>query len=398
MDKDTNTDTDIKRVITCGVRWGDSANSYKDLMIENGVCVLATSNRGIGTFLSIGDQDLIALKDGRNIIALGKRKLNSNIRKGNWNGFFDQYLEQKITYEQQEKKASYFAFSLDDTIAMIDIEEWLVLDTPIYYPVMQSTVTIQDEYVKQACIDTFNGKRITLEESIARQIDASLKNAQLLFSEYMVMPNTDTGKASLLEKLLGSIDIVLNYEPDNEIAKKMKESITEGGYLISTKSRELSNIFNSKARSLKWSNYIYIPLFILTLLTFIIIAACYVKTFDINIITKDNLIVYVVTKGFIISSIILSVFGIASFFNKRIRENVYLIEEYDYKALIFESLQNIKDVFDEKKTEEVFNSMINKIIENPAVNLLKVKDKKSDLTLKNIKEVAKILSKFKKLN
>ena len=382
---------EIKRVITCGVRWGEYANSYAGLMIDNNACVLADSNKGINTFISISDQDLIALKDGHNIIALGKRKLNSNIRKGNWNGFFDQYLEQKITYEQQEKKASYFAFSLDDTIAMIDIEEWLVLDTPIYYPVMQSTVTIRDEKVIKDCINRFNELGTSSEQYISRQISFNLEKAQHLFSQYSVMSNDDDdeSKAPLVKDLLSSINVVLNYEPENEIAKQMKESITTGGYLVSKSSKDLVNVYSGKAKSLRKLNRRYTIAFITTLVVFMGLSVLYIICDFTSSINNNNLIVFIFTKGVIVSSIIASIFWLARFFNKRVHENVYLIEDYEHKSLIFGSLQNLKNVFADEMTPDVFRDIINKVIENPAINLLKIKDTKPHKIEIDLKEVVK---------
>ena len=382
---------EIKRVITCGVRWGEYANSYAGLMIDNNACVLADSNKGINTFISISDQDLIALKDGHNIIALGKRKLNSNIRKGNWNGFFDQYLEQKITYGQQEKKASYFAFSLDDTIAMIGIEEWIVLDTPIYYPVMQSTVTIRDEKVIKDCINRFNELGTSSEQYISRQISFNLEKAQHLFSQYSVMSNDDDdeSKAPLVKDLLSSINVVLNYEPENEIAKQMKESITTGGYLVSKSSKDLVNVYSGKAKSLRKLNRRYTIAFITTLVVFMGLSVLYIICDFTSSINNNNLIVFIFTKGVIVSSIIASIFWLARFFNKRVHENVYLIEDYEHKSLIFGSLQNLKNVFADEMTPDVFRDIINKVIENPAINLLKIKDTKPHKVEIDLKEVVK---------
>ena len=414
MDNDTNTDTKIKRVITCDIRWREVTNSYADLMISNGVCILGAGNRGTELFRSMWDGDLIALKDGINIIALGRPKLNNNqsaiIEKNTtWKGFFDKSVEPKLSDEQQEQKANYFNFSLTDKIDIIFIEKWVLLNTPIYYPVMQSTVTIRDKDVKDECIKRFIKPSKSAEEYKTEQINYYLENALHVFSQYTVISNDDVRKAPLSEELLNAIEIVLNYDPENKIAKTMKESISKNKESISKKdkiiedkeikikSKELADTYNKKADSLKESNCRYIYFFIVILLSFAIISFNHIATFDINSIAKDNLIVFIVTKGIITSSMILAVFWIARFLNKRIHENVYLIEEYEYKALIFNSLQNLKDVFGEERADEVFQKIIEKIIENPAVNLIKIKDKKSDISLANIKEIAETLNEVKKV-
>ena len=401
MDNNTVADTGIDRVITCGVRWGATANSYADLMTNNGVCVLATNHGSKNLFRSIGEGDLIALKDGRNIIALGKpliidNSITARLNNTTWKGFFNNTLNLNLSAEQLDEKEKEFGFSVYEEIDLIFIEEWLILDTPIYYPLVQGTVTIRDEYVKQECINAFNGNRISPEEYIVREVSSNLNKAQLLFSEYMVIPNTDIRKINMLDELLGSIDIVLNYEPDNEIVKKMKISITKKDQQIEEKSKELAETYKKKANLLLASNVVYIIAFIATLSVFIGFSTDHIKTFEITSIPKDILIVFIVTKGFIASSMILSVFWVARFLNRRIHENVYLIEEYKYKALMFDSLQNLKDVFGEKNADEVFKNVIEKIIENPAINLVKIKDKKSDITLKNIKEIAETVNEVKK--
>ena len=178
--------------------------------------------------------------------------------------------------------------------------------------------------------------------------------------------------------------------------KKMKISITKKDQQIEEKSKELAETYKKKANLLLASNVVYIIAFIATLSVFIGFSTDHIKTFEITSIPKDILIVFIVTKGFIASSMILSVFWVARFLNRRIHENVYLIEEYKYKALMFDSLQNLKDVFGEKNADEVFKNVIEKIIENPAINLVKIKDKKSDITLKNIKEIAETVNEVKK--
>ena len=228
-------------------------------------------------------------------------------------------------------------------------------------------------------------------------IEYHLKNAQHLFSQYSVMSDDNENKAPLVKELLNSINIILNYEPENKIAKQMNDSINKIDPLLKVKSKELSKIYNRKANFLLLNNIVYIVFFIATLVVFIYYSFCHITTFDINSITRDNLIVFIVTKGFIASSMILSVFWIARFLNKRIHENVYLIEEYEYKALIFDSLQNLKVVFEKDIPDDLFRDIMNKIIENPAVNLLKIKNAKSDISHKNIKEIAETLNDVKKV-
>ena len=407
-----NINTEIKRVITCGVRWGATANSYADLMTVNGVCVLGTGSGGLDLFRHIKNGDLIALKDGRNIIALGKPRLSnkgetSTTKDICWKYFFLNILGLKLSKDQLEKKANHFEFSLDDEIDVITIEEWIMLDTPIYYPLVQSTVTIRDEEVKQECINRFNELGTSTQEYAKRQVEYSLKNAQHLFSQYMVMSNDDIRKATLSNELLSSINIVLNYDPENEIAKTMKDSIikakdniakakeiiAEKDKIIEKKSDKLFTTYKKKADSLTTSNKTYEELFIITLLSFILLSSFYIYYISTLTITKEDLIIFIATRGLVVSSIILSVFWIARFLNKRIHENVYLIEEYEYRALIFESLQNLKGVFEQDIPDDLFRDIMNKIIENPAINLLKIKDKKSDETRLNTDDIVKLLSK-----
>ena len=402
MDNDTGANTGIDRVITCGARWGESANSYKDLMLNNGVCVLASGHGSIGLFRSIGEGDLIALKEGRKIIALGKPKLNIHSKTAerhetNWLDFLNNTLKLNLSTEQQEAKEAEFGFSVYEEIDVIIIEEWVILDTPIYYPLIQGTVTIRDEAVKKECIKRFNELGTNTKEHKTRVIEYHLKNAQHLFSQYSVMSDDNENKAPLVKELLNSINIILTYEPENKIAKQMNDSINKIDPLLKANSKELSKIYNRKANFLLLNNIVYIVFFIATLVVFIYYSFCHITTFDINSITRDNLIVFIVTKGFIASSMILSVFWIARFLNKRIHENVYLIEEYEYKALIFDSLQNLKVVFEKDIPDDLFRDIMNKIIENPAVNLLKIQNAKSDISHKNIKEIAETLNDVKKV-
>ena len=394
MDNNTVADTGIDRVITCGVRWGSTANSYADLMTANGVCILASEHGSIELFRSIEEGDLIALKDGRNIIALGKPKLSDEgktLTKKNvfWLDLFRNTLNLRLSDDQLNEKASHFEFELMDRIDVITIEEWVLLDTPIYYPLVQGTVTIRDEYVKQECINRFNKLSTSTEEYIVRETNYNLKNAQYLFSEYTATSDDDKNKKTLLKELLNSLDIVLNYDPENKIAKNLKESITTDGFLMTKSSKDLVDVYDHKAKSLRKINWRYTIAFITTLVVFMVLSVLYIISDYTSNITSENLKVFIFTKGIIISSIIASIIWLARFFNKRVHENVYLIEDYEHKSLIFGSLQNLKDVFVDEITPDVFRDIITKVIENPAINLLKIKDTKPHKVEIDLKEVVK---------
>ena len=364
----------INRVITCGVRWGAYANSYAELMTNNGVCILGYGNRATELFRTTQKGDLLALKDGRNIIALAKPKLDENeetikAEEITWGDFFNDYSEQKLSDNEQQQKADYFGFLLEDIIDVITIEEWVLLETPIYYPIIQSTVSIKKEEIKNECINRFNETNVTSEEYKKRQIDFNLKKAQGLFSEYTETKD-DNEKLKLSKELLDSIDVILRYDSKNEIANNLKDSIMTT-YLVPKRTNKLSKIYKDKSKKLKLTNFFYIGFFIITILAFITFSICYIKNFDISNITKDNLIVFIFTKGTIVSSIIASIFWLARFLNRRIHENVYLMEEYEYRALMFDSLLDLKDVFAKEMTKGILKNIVNKVIENPAVALMK---------------------------
>ena len=387
----------INRVITCGVRWGAYASSYAELMTNNGVCILGYGNRGTELFRTTQKGDLLALKDGRNIIALAKPKLDENeetiLEEITWGDFFNNYSEQKLSEEEKKEQAKKFGFLLNDKIDVITIEEWVLLETPIYYPIIQSTVSIKKEEAKKECINRFNETNVTSEEYKKRQIDFNLKKAQGLFSEYTETKD-DNEKLKLSSEILDSVMIVLRYDANNEIAKKIKFGISQD-ISLEESTGNLSEIYKNKSKKLKLTNVFYIIAFIITIVAFITLAVCYIKNFDISNITKDNLIVFILTKGTIVSSIIASIFWLARFLNRRIHENVYLMEEYEYRALMFDSLQGLKDAFGEDLPSDVFSNIVNKVIENPAVSLMK-KNKGNKKDIEYLEKAIEILCNIQK--
>ena len=366
---------EINNIITCGIRWGSGNPSFAELLLDNNIAILYAKKRGSSHFLNADKNDLIALKDGHGIIALGRfEKRQQDIT---WRKAIENYIDNvngKYTDKEIIELSEKYGFDLEAPILLIEVEEWIMMNPPIYYHIRQSTVIIKQNHVIKECNDRFKQSQLDTEQYNDRLSTQDINQKKVI--EYhinitnaliqdSIMSTEKKDKVELLNQALIEIQHVLDIEPKNQKAGLLQQKINK--LLLENNDRKavqnkIGELFDRKARKLREANICYISLFISTVLILIGGLIFYmIKNPD----TDQNIVALIVTKITTMSTIIVGIFWIAKFFNRRIHENVHLIEEYEFRALLFESCQyiNVLEGYDEKqyleKVIEVASSKIN---------------------------------------
>ncbi|WP_239662072.1 hypothetical protein, partial [Brachyspira hyodysenteriae] len=102
----------LKKVFACGVSWGNEKPSYFEEFKKYNAAILGSYNRRIEYFRDLKVGDLIAAKDGFNIIAIGEvTSVSENYCT--WKDLID------------EKKANHYGVSLEDEIDIIKVNKWI---------------------------------------------------------------------------------------------------------------------------------------------------------------------------------------------------------------------------------------------------------------------------------
>ena len=130
---------EFKRVFSCGVSWGGGRKkpSYFEEFKKYNAAILGSYNRRIEYFRDLKVGDLIAAKDGFNIIAIGEvTSVSENYCT--WKDLID------------EKKANHYGVSLEDEIDIIKVNKWIELKKTIEYK-LQGTGIIRDEETVKKC-------------------------------------------------------------------------------------------------------------------------------------------------------------------------------------------------------------------------------------------------------
>lgn len=128
---------ELKKVFACGVSWGNEKPSYFEEFKKYNAAILGSYNRRIEYFRDLKVGDLIAAKDGFNIIAIGEvTSVSENYCT--WKDLID------------EKKANHYGVSLEDEIDIIKVNKWIELKKTIEYK-LQGTGIIRDEETVKKC-------------------------------------------------------------------------------------------------------------------------------------------------------------------------------------------------------------------------------------------------------
>ena len=398
-------------IITCGVRWGNGSPSFVSLSLENNVAILGVGNKNIETFRSANENTLIALKDGHSIIALGRFKKRDSVFT--WEKAITDYMSTgessgtKYNTEAQQKLSDDFWFELIEQVDIVEVEGWVILDPPIYYPVRMSTVSIRDKSTFKECLHRFDQGQLEIVEYNKTQITYNSQMANGFINEYRLLINNgenfDKEKSiELLTQSKAHIEKALTYDENNkdtlllitvlehEIktnSKDPKPPIEKIQTSSQTKRKELSGIYSDKTKALKEKNYFYITLFFL----FIIAIGISFYAIMSDDFSDVNFTIY----SFLIRSmasitLTMVTFWGARFLNRRIHENVHLSEEYEYRALLLDMFETLKaNVEDKDQQKEILNKITISLTENPTYALHR---KKADKIPTELIELAKILN------
>ena len=136
-------ETDIQSpVFTCGVRWGNGAPAFTEISLQTKSAILGVANTNSGIFPTIKEDDILALKDGFGIIALGKvskttSAIKDEIDKSSSNLTWGSFLKKNFI-PTEEIESDYWMTESED-IYVVEVKEWIMLDPPIFYQTRQST-------------------------------------------------------------------------------------------------------------------------------------------------------------------------------------------------------------------------------------------------------------------
>ena len=300
-----------QKIITCGVRWGSGNLSFADeILLEHGIAVLSQTNRDSSLFDNIQKDDMVALKDGYKIIALSKP--GEGIGTCTWKDVISQYISSDKTI--QEELSDKYSFALDHVVSYLEVEEWRLMDPPIYYPSRQASVIIHQKDIIKECMDRFNSFS---EDDKQQQQEAYEQQQQ-----------------------------------EQEEQQKQQKQINK-----------IKNRFSDKANALKDENENYKNLFFITVGIYLFfLIGLFIFSGALNISTPLDYLI----KATLSVTITTIVFWIAKFFNRRTHENVHLIEEYEHRSILWDTLELFQSTIDcEEHKKELRHKIVSALIENP---------------------------------
>ena len=297
-----------QKIITCGVRWGSGNLSFADeILLEHGIAVLSQKK---SLFDNIQKDDMVALKDGYKIIALSKP--GEGIGTCRWKDIISRYISSDKTI--QEELSDKYSFALDHVVSYLEVEEWRLMNPPIYYPSRQASVIIHQKDIIKECMNRFNSFS---EEDKQQQQQA--------------------------------------YEQQQQEQEEQQQHKKDIG--------KIKNRFSKKANKLRMVNVFYLLLFLsvtVTYLYFLIDLFSDIST--LNISTPLDYFIKA-TLSIMITTI---VFWIAKFFNRRTHENVHLIEEYEHRSILWNTLELFQSTIDcPIHKNELRHKIVSALVENP---------------------------------
>ncbi len=134
----------IRKIHTCGCKWGNGNISYAELFLEKGLAILGEGAHGIDSFREITTDCLIALKDGHSILALGI--VNSEVKRGTWRDLLN------------EKDIDRFNVGADGNINYYEIKHWIPIKD-VTYETQSGANWIQDNKVHNELMGFYQNYR-----------------------------------------------------------------------------------------------------------------------------------------------------------------------------------------------------------------------------------------------
>ncbi|CCG57824.1 hypothetical protein WESB_2362 [Brachyspira pilosicoli WesB] len=223
----------------------------------------------------------------------------------------------------------------------------------------------------------------------------------------IIVFNPEFSKAKILQDKVNAEKeaIMENYNQNNNNEEELKEKIEYIDNLVDEVTSEstdvtntkLSQKYNDRIKDLKKTYSIYNKIFI-GMIIFDIIAV--IVLFIINVFlfketNGNNYIAYNVRISILSISILGLLFWATKYFNRRVHETVFLLEEYEHKFLVINSFisysRELERLRNEKNTflEDYISKVSTTINKSPAQNLNK---RKGDNT--PLEEVIELLKNF----
>ena len=237
-----------------------------------------------------------------------------------------------------------------------------------YMELDKTVVKLQKEYSE--CKDEVEKEKISEEVYLLTDIYQDHKN--LIRFAYDI--SLDTRRKEYKELLVN-------------IEKKELTKLQSDKYIQNVEKQKLSSNYQNKCRTVSAINYFYV-------FGFLSITGGYVG-FLVQFLlqgtlpSQDMLVPFLVLKAPITVSITVVVCWIAKFFNRRLHENVQLIEEYSHRALLLDSFDMLlNSVSSDEQKKEILNKVMDALIKTPAHCLFRPK---ADKIPTELIELAKIL-------
>ena len=188
------------------------------------------------------------------------------------------------------------------------------------------------------------------------------------------MKNKDKEIEELLKQIDESLQILESLDPKNKEYQLLKKTYTQ--LKTDDDVKYIVGVFDDKINTLETFCELHTFFFLLLIAILITVLGCVIKS-PLHIEYKDvNLQLLFFTKFAVSTTVMMAIFWVARFFNRRIHESIHLKEEYEYKKLLMNSLESIKNILSEKDRENYLKLVLQKIIENPNYALSKSKGDK----------------------
>ena len=202
-----------------------------------------------------------------------------------------------------------------------------------------------------------------IEDQVYRLSETYTKHKGLLELAYYMAKNTNNTNINKYKELLINID------------KEELEKLQTPETILKFQQKQLSQIYKDKANELTQSNKKFICYFLIISGGYMLLLALLFFIHDLP--SNEELFAFIITKTTLTITFSLLVFWVARFFNRRIHENVHLIEEYQHRALLLETFDILtQSVNTNEHKKEILDKVILTLLKNPTYCLSRKKTDK----------------------
>ena len=224
-----------------------------------------------------------------------------------------------------------------------------------------------DDYYSEEEQDYIN-RYNSIRDEIYRRVETYKGHRGLIeLAHTMAKIDGETDKINKYDKLLIETD------------KKELVDLQDENFIQKEQKKYLSYEYKIKSSTLKQLNKMFTLCFLSITGLFAIGLGVFFSLSSLP--TEEELMAFLITKTTITITITMIIFWVAKFFNRRIHENVHLIEEYEHRALLLDTFDLLTaSVNTEEHKKEILDKILIALIENPTKCLNKKKVDKSPTT------------------